>query len=285
MDRIRRISEELQNVETARWTAAWNDLDQGAGRLRIVTLLGAVLLAALVSIGGAALQRSAGQMRVLIVELNRSKQSAEEDREALRATVYSIGDAVITTDRAGAVQMMNTVAERLTGYSESEARGVDVERILRIVHESTRETVDNPVRRVIEQGQPVGLANHTVLIAKAGSEVPIDDSAAPIKRLDGAVSGAVLVFRDVSERRRAFETARRLASIVENSDDAIIGKSLQGIVTSRNRGAERLFGYAAKEMIGALIARLIPPDHLDDMTAILERMARASRSITMRPRG
>ena len=272
MDRIRRVSDELQNTETARWAAAWDDLDKGAGRLRIVTLLGAVLLAALVSIGGGAMKRAAEQMQQLIIELNRSKQSAEQDREALRATVYSIGDAVITTDRAGAVQMMNTVAERLTGYSEHEARGIDVERILRIVHESTREQVDNPVRRVIQHGQPVGLANHTVLIPKAGSEVPIDDSAAPIKRPDGAVSGAVLVFRDISERRRAFETARQLASIVANSDDAIIGKSLQGIVTSWNRGAERLFGYSAGEMIGAPIARLIPPDRLDDMTAILERV-------------
>ena len=273
MDRIRGIALELESTENTRWLVAWNDLQSGAAHLRIVTLLGAVLLVVLVGIGGAALRSASGRMHRLIVELNESKRAAEQDREMLRATLYSIGDGVIATDRHGAVRMMNAVAERLTGYSEAEARGTNIEQVFRIVNETTRGTVENPVRRVLKDGQAVGLANHTVLIPRTGADIPIDDCGAPIAGLNGAVSGVVLVFRDVSERKKATDTARRLAAIVENSDDAIVGKSLAGIVTSWNRGAETLFGYSAEEMIGAPIARLIPPDRVDDMRNILERIA------------
>jgi PAS domain S-box-containing protein len=141
------------------------------------------------------------------------------------------------------------------------------------VNESTRETVENPVRFVLADGKTVGLANHTVLIPKTGSEIPIDDTAAPITEPSGAVTGVVLVFRDVSERRRAAEAVRRLAAIVENSDDAIVGKTLEGTVITWNRGAERIFGYSAEEMIGSPISRLIPPDHLDEILDILKRVS------------
>jgi PAS domain S-box-containing protein len=212
-------------------------------------------------------------MDQLIAEPDESKRNAEGTRDLLRATLYSIGDAVMTTDREGVVQMMNAVAERLTGYAEGEARGQNIERIFQIVNEATRNGVENPVRQVLRDGHVVELANHTVLISKQGIATPIDDSGAPIIGSDGAVTGVVLVFRDVSERKRAYEIARRLAAIVENSDDAIVGKTLQGIVTSWNRGAERLFGYSASEMIGNPIARLIPPDHADEMGQILRRIS------------
>ena len=272
MDRIRGVSQQLEDAGTARWSNAWSDLSAGAGQLRIVTLLGAVLLVALVGIGGAALRSAALQMQQLVVELAESKRTAEEGRDLLRATLYSIGDGVITTDREGNVHMMNAVAERLTGYREAEALGVGIERIVQIVNQATRDTVENPVRRVLKDGQIVALANHTVLIPKTGPEVPIDDSAAPITGLGGGISGVVLFFRDVTERKKAFDVARRLASVVENSDDAIIGNSLDGAVTAWNLGAERIFGYSAEEMMGSSTSRLIPPDRRDDMQNILERI-------------
>ena len=238
-----------------------------------MTLLGSVLLVALVGIGGGAVKRASEKMRQFIGELSRSKRAAEQNRDLLRAALYSIGDGVITTNRDGGVHMMNAIAERLTGYTETEVRGAGIERIVNIVNQATREVVENPIRRVLQDGQAVELANHTVLISKSGAEIPIDDSAAPIKGVAGDISGVVLVFRDVSERRKAFDTARRLASIVENSDDAIVAKSLDGTVTAWNRAAERLFGYSAAEMIGSPIFRIVPQDRLEEMQDILDQIA------------
>jgi PAS domain S-box-containing protein len=126
----------------------------------------------------------------------------EESTELWRTTLDSIGDAVITTDTEGLVTFLNPVAEQLTGWSLADARGVPLTEVFRIVNETTREPVDNPALRALRTGTIVGLANHTILISRDGAEYPIDDSAAPIRR-DGRVGGAVLVFRDISERKAA----------------------------------------------------------------------------------
>jgi two-component system, cell cycle sensor histidine kinase and response regulator CckA len=273
MDDIRKASQGIEAAETARWQTAWDALNADAARLRTATISGAALLVVLVGLAAVALRRSTFQTDRLIVQLEESNTSAVAGRELLRATLYSIGDGVITTDREGRVQMMNTVAERLTGYREVEARGVLIEEIVHIVNEATREQVRNPIRRVIEEGKVVGLANHTVLISKSGGEIPVDDTAAPIETAGGAVNGVILVFRDVSERKKAFDLAHRMAAIVEHSDDAMVAKTLDGTVTAWNRGAERLFGYSDREMIGSPISRVIPPDRLDEMKNILHAVA------------
>ena len=272
MSRIRGISQEIEAAENARWVGAWNDLQANANRTRIATLLGAFLLVALVGGATVALRSAAGQMERMNVQLIEANRSAERTSDLLRATLYSIGDGVITTDRAGKVWILNAVAEQLTGYTEADARGQAIENIFRIVNETTRNTAENPIRRVLREGKVVGLANHTVLISKTGAEVPIDDSGAPIAGSNGAAGGVVLVFRDVSERKKALDMARRLAAIVETSDDAIVSKTLTGIVTSWNRGAERLFGYSAEEMIGTPITRLIAPDRAGETQQILARI-------------
>jgi PAS domain S-box-containing protein len=125
---------------------------------------------------------------------------------SLATTLRSIGDAVIATDAQGAITLMNTVAESLTGYGEDDARGRSIGEVFRIENEHTRAPVPNPVDKVIESGAIVGLANHTVLIARDGREIPIDDSAAPIRARDSAaIEGVVLVFRDISDRKREEE--------------------------------------------------------------------------------
>lgn len=125
------------------------------------------------------------------------------ERERFRTTLASIGDGVITTDTAGRVTFLNEIAEQLTGYSLDEARGRDLQSIFMIVNETTRERVDNPALRALRDGAIVGLANHTILIAKDGVERAIDDSAAPIRSESHEVTGSVLVFRDVTSRRVA----------------------------------------------------------------------------------
>ena len=126
------------------------------------------------------------------------------NREAeLKATLYSIGDAVISTDALGQIMIMNPVAERLTGWREEEARGKHIQEVFNIVNEVSREPAPNPVERVVEEGVVVGLANHTVLISRDGKEYPIADSGAPILDEEGKVLGVILVFRDQTREREA----------------------------------------------------------------------------------
>jgi PAS domain S-box-containing protein len=209
---------------------------------------------------------------------------ANEQNELLRVTLRSIGDAVITTDMHGRVTYLNTVAESLTGWTQQTALGQPLETVFRIVNEATRAPVDNPAIKALRQGIVVGLANHTLLVRKDGTECAIDDSAAPIRDEFGQVSGCVLIFRDVTaERRLAHEktsqlmTARLLASIIESSEDAIISKSLDGVIQSWNASAERLFGYPARDAVGRHISLVIPPDRIAEEDRIIASLKAGQR--------
>lgn len=126
----------------------------------------------------------------------------QENEQWLAATLGSIGDGVIATDEAGRVRFMNSLAEQLTGWTQAEALARDVGEVFKIVEDKTRQPVPNPALEALAKGEIVTLTKNTILIAKSGSECPIDDSAAPIRDVSGRVSGAVLVFRDITERRR-----------------------------------------------------------------------------------
>jgi PAS domain S-box-containing protein len=134
-----------------------------------------------------------------------SKAAADlfAEREQLRVTLASIGDGVIVTDPEGRVTMINRVTEQLTGWSYTEAVGAPLDQVFRIVNEETRQGADSPVTRALRDGVVVGLANHTLLIARDGTEHPIADSAAAIHGANNEILGAVLVFRDVSDDRHA----------------------------------------------------------------------------------
>jgi PAS domain S-box-containing protein len=178
-----------------------------------------------------------------------------EQREWLRVTLASIGDAVITTDVEGRITFMNPVAQAVTGWRQEEAAGLALETVFNIVNEETRRTVENPAVKALREGVVVGLANHTLLISKDGTERPIDDSAAPIRNAKGEVAGVVLVFRDISERRQAEralqESEERFRLLVEGTRDyAIFMLDPQGRVVSWNSGAEHIKGYSADEIMG-----------------------------------
>lgn len=146
-------------------------------------------------------------------ETQRNLAAARE--QSLNTTLRSIGDGVIACDPAGCVTLMNPVAEQLTGWMEQEAKGHPLPDVFHIVTEHTRIVVENPVEKVRRTGTVVGLANHTILIRKDGSECGIDDSASPIRNGDGQMIGIVLVFRDCTERRSsqtALMRAEKLAA-------------------------------------------------------------------------
>jgi PAS domain S-box-containing protein len=207
----------------------------------------------------------------------RAEEEAQGQAELLRITLASIGDAVITTDCAGHVTFMNGVAESLTGWQQAEAIGQPIDEVFHAVDEWTRGRVVNPVVQALEDNKVVALTDHSILIARDRKERAIDDSASPIRDGEGRPFGAVLIFRDVTQRRLAEDAQARLAAIVEYSQDAIISKNLDGIIQSWNRGAERLFGYTAAEAIGKSITFIIPPERLEEEHEIIARILNEER--------
>src|SRR5262249_42154160 len=155
-----------------------------------------------------------------------------------------------------------------TGWGPQEATGQSLEHIFHIINEETRQPVENPVTRVLREGVTVGLANHTLLIARDGREIPIDDSGAPIRGEEDSLAGVVLVFRDVTEARRSQkalqESEARKAAILETALDGIITIDEQGKVATFNPAAERLFGYKASEVIGQNVKMLMPEPYLSE---------------------
>lgn len=134
--------------------------------------------------------------------LERKIEELAQQRESFRVTLSSIGDGVITTDTEARITFLNPVAETMTGWEFREAIGQPLEKVFRIINEQTRQPAPNPVTKVLAEGVVVGLANHTALISRDGRETAIDDSAAPIRDARGNISGVVMVFHDVTERRR-----------------------------------------------------------------------------------
>jgi PAS domain S-box-containing protein len=153
-----------------------------------------------------------------IVRRREVEAALRDQREWLRVTLESIGDAVITTDISGRATFLNPAAQALTGWSADEAAGRPLFEIFNIVNEETREPAESPVAKVLREGTVQGLANHTVLLARDGREIPIDDCAAPIRGGDGEFLGVVMVFHDTSERRNLERELRRRADRLTEAD-------------------------------------------------------------------
>jgi PAS domain S-box-containing protein len=179
------------------------------------------------------------QLRTTI-EMALYKHAAErklrESERRYAVTLSSIGDAVIAADEELRVTFMNPVAEALTGWSRTEAVGLPLSEVFRIINEDTRKVVDNPAAKVLRSGLMVGLANHTILLTRDGREKPIDDCGSPIIDDHGEISGVVLVFRDITERRQTEATLRRaqteLAAVAQRT---MIGELAAAIAHEMNQ--------------------------------------------------
>lgn len=185
----------------------------------------------------------------LYKDLYQAEQDQRMAQEEIRMTLYSIGDGVITTDDQGRVRRLNPVAEKLTGYAEEEAAGQPLEQVFRIINEHTRKAVESPVVRVLREGVVVGLANHTLLIARDGIERPIADSGAPIRGEDEAVRGVVLVFRDqTGERALQKERALLNYTIATSLNEVYLFDAQTLKFRYINDGALRNLGYSLDQM-------------------------------------
>jgi PAS domain S-box-containing protein len=216
-ERTRRLMEDIRGRVAAMVTQEQTLLEDrerasaaAARRAVTTTLLASVASFALL---GFAFEVARRRLR----ERERSAVEAHEQKERFRTTLTSVGDAVVVTDERGIVTMMNPVAVRLLRCGD-DAIGRPLDDVFRIVNEESRQPVESPVQRVLREGAISGLANHTVLLWPDGGEMPIDDSAAPIQREDGTVVGAVLVFRDIRERRQTERLQQRAAELLREQD-------------------------------------------------------------------
>lgn len=160
------------------------------------------------------------RIRRALRERNDALLERQQQSDLLSTTLASIGDCVMVTDPAGRITFMNQIAANVTGWEEKDVLGRPVKEVFKIVNEHTRQPVPDPVEKVIEHGVIVGLANHTLLIRKDGSEVPIDDSGAPIRTPDGKLEGVVLVFRDFSEHKTIERELRAAKDAAESASKA-----------------------------------------------------------------
>jgi PAS domain S-box-containing protein len=184
----------------------------------------------------------------------KAEQALRENEQRWATTLASIGDAVIAADTSGRIVFMNAVAEGLTGWALRDASMKPVTKVFNIINEETRSEVESPVAKVLREGTIVGLANHTILVKKDGTEAPIDDSAAPIKDKDGNTTGVVLVFRDITERKRAEEALRaseeKYRNLVKYAPAAIYEIDVQAMkYVSVNDVMCGILGYSREELL------------------------------------
>jgi PAS domain S-box-containing protein len=210
MDDIRKIAEDLQNEIYTGLQQGIRERQEQGNRTRVTSALGAGVLFVFLLMATFDIGRATSERDRLIVALEAANKRTTASRDLLHTTLSSIGDAVIATDEAGRVTFVNAVAENLTGWTQALAEGQPLQNVLAIVNEETRQPVENPVDKALREGVVVGLANHTVLISRDGTERPIDDSAAPIRDPEGKIAGVVMVFRDVTGRRESEEQLHRL---------------------------------------------------------------------------
>ncbi len=197
---------------------------------------------------------------------------AEEERERLAAIVDSSQDGIIGKTLDGVITSWNASAERIYGYSAREMVG----RPLELIVPPDQRPVMAAVFERLRQGEKIA-PFETVRVRKDGQRIDISLSFSPVRDSSGQVVGASGIERDISERKRAEEERERLAAIVDSSQDGIIGKTLDGVITSWNASAERIYGYSAREAIGRSLDLIVPPDQQPLMTAVFERLRQGEK--------
>src|SRR5713101_7649955 len=198
-------------------------------------------------------------------ERKRAQEALAKSEKWFSTTLASVGDAVIATDMNGAVTFMNSVAQVLTGWSLEQARGKSMDLVFDIVNAETRRPVENPVKKVFREGKIVGLADHTLLLSKGGKEFDIEDSAAPILTATGEGHGVVLVFRDITDKKRTEEETKRQKELLQ----LILASIADGVVVADSNGKFLLFNAAAEQVLGIGATEATPDQWSDQYGAYL----------------
>ena len=260
------------------WLSAWY-----YGRIMGLLATGASAFALLYFfIGGAtllwAVAARLGAFLVIACLITWVTAAWRESRRMLASTLVSIGDAVVATGRDGRITFINPVAETLTGWSGAEARNRPAEDVLRLIDESTREEIENPLIRALRD-RAVGTATgHTLLISRSGTELPVEHNAAPVRGATGEIAGAILVFRDISKRRQ-FEEQATHAQKME-----AVGRLAGGVAGDFNNMLTVISGYA-ELLRGEIPAGAGPRKYVDEIVYAGERATALTRHLLAFSRG
>ena len=284
-DRGRATMEEIRNLvphiiehEDRRYRELNDAAQQHGYRTRIVVQLGAVLLAIFLWIATRETNAIIGRLQNAVGDLEISHEREARGRSALATTLRSIGDAVIATDAGGRIQFINPIAEELTGWKSAETEGKPLAEVFHILDENTRQPAADLAARVLRDGKVIGLANHTVLAAKDGREIPVDDSAAPILDDHGKITGVVLVFRDVTQRRvarRQLEESESRYRLLFESNPLpmwVYDTKTLAFLAVNNAAIER-YGYTEQEFRSMTLVDIRPPE---DVPLLLEEASKVT---------
>src|SRR5467141_3126352 len=239
MDQIRVVIAEMANEEKDLLKIRTQEANESVARSVRTILAGTLLSISLLVLCFGLLHRE-------LSERKKAQEALSKSEKWFSTTLASIGDAVIATDMNGGVTFMNSVAQSLTGWSQSEATGKSMDLVFDIVNKETRRPVENPVKKVFREGKVVGLADHTLLLSKDGKEFDIEDSAAPILTDTGERFGVVLVFRDITEKKQAEEETKRQKELLQ----LILASIADGVVVADSHGKFLLFNAAAEQVLG-----------------------------------
>lgn len=219
------------------------------------------------------LQSSIQLLQAEIKQRRAAEENLADTQEAFVIALASIGAGFLSTDREGRVSRMNTVAEQVTGWSQSQALGQPLWEVFKREDRPDSYLGRNPVDVMIDTGTTIDAAHQVLAIRRDQTRTSVEVKASLTYSQDGAVRGLAMVFRDMTLLNQAEVRANQLAAIVESSCDAIIGKTLEGRITSWNSAAQKLFGYTAQEAIGQQIQMLLPPDRAAEEMAILAELS------------
>jgi PAS domain S-box-containing protein len=235
MDEIRAVCSEIQTASYDLLERQREEMRASSYQAGLVGTLGSAAVFALLVLATITIRKGTRHRQRLIEDLERREGEAKEARDLLQTTITSIGDGVITTDAEGKVVFLNPIAQSLTGWTLEEAAGKPLEEVFKIENEETGAVSDNPASRVLRDAKAVGFADRTNLTAKDGRQLPIDDSAAPIRSAEGSVIGVVLVFRDITQRREAERAEKQAAAQIARHAELL----------ERTNAELQYFAYAA----------------------------------------
>jgi PAS domain S-box-containing protein len=215
---------------------------------------------------------------------HKAQKELKEQQRWLATTLRSIGDAVIATDKKGVVTFMNIIAEQLTGWTQAEAVGNKFSNIFIVENENTGKRLPNPVAKVLRDRTSLSLTNHTILVSKTGTKTYIEDSAAPIFLETGEITGVVLTFRDVTEKRKSQDalnkSEKRFRAMIEKSSEVVVIIDAAGSILYATGSVTSMLGYSLSEYVDHNIFEFVHPDELEqNRTVFADLLQRPERSV------